>query len=117
MTDAFDDTLDSLADVLTKETGTADDYGVSTHNFVTISSGVPCRVSLGRGRAREDKSDKKTALNYREVFMRPYFDPQGNKLSHNNWLRINNQLYDVYQVDNPGEQNHHFEVWCTLVLE
>jgi hypothetical protein len=50
-------------------------------------------------------------------------------LTHNHWLRVPSQavlnengqptpgdLYDIVDVENPGMANHHYEVFCQLVL-
>jgi hypothetical protein len=115
MVDAFDATLNKVASIQAHVAG-SDDYGSQGSTLVTLATGVPVRVSLGRGRAHEFKADKQFALNYREVFMRPWYDSNGNLLSRLNWLLIDGELYNVYQVDNPGGLNHHLEVWCTLVI-
>ncbi len=116
--DSFDATLDSLADILVRDTGQADAYGHANPQFTVVASGVPCRVSLGKGRAKEFKADKKTGLNYREVFLRPWPDGDGTvtQLTHDHWLRIDGVYYDIFQIDDPGNQHHHLEVWCTLLL-
>jgi hypothetical protein len=116
MADAFDDTLDSLADVLTR--GTAkDDYGIKDPGFVTAASGVPCKVSSGKGRPKEFKDGKKASISWRCIYMRPWPNGEGTAtlLTHNHWLRVNNTLYDVMQIINPGEENHHLEVWCEVI--
>lgn len=119
MKDAFDAALTKLADVLERGHGAADDYGVSAVTFTTVSPAqVPCRVSLGKGRAKESKAGTKTARNYRCVFMRPVSNLSGTyaTLNHDHWLRIDGQLYDIFQIDNPGDMDHHLEVWCELIL-
>lgn len=113
--EAFDATLNKLADILIRPAG-GDAYGAQSNELVVVGTAVPCRVSLGKGRAKELKTPLNAARNYREVFMRPFTDASGNKLSRKNWLRIDGQIYDVYQVDNPGEEDHHYEVWCELIL-
>lgn len=126
MSEPFDDLLISSATILIRDaSATADAYGTSDPSFTSATPGVgyvnpaACRVSLGKGRAKQFKDEKKVALNYRSIFMRPWYDAAGKPLSSNNWLRITgvdgtNILYQVFQVDNPGGMGHHFEVFCTL---
>jgi hypothetical protein len=126
MIDPFDALLISSATILVRDAGeTADAYGTSDPTFTNATPGgiytnpVACRVSLGKGRAKQFKADKKVAINFREIFMRPWFDANGNPISTNHWLQISgvdgtNRLYQIFQVDNPGGMGHHFEVWATL---
>lgn len=117
--DLFDEQLKSLATILIRGVGTADSYGVAPPELTTVATNVPCRVSLGRGRPKELKAEKKIAENYKCVFMRPWFaDPPTNSqpLTHNHWLEINGQLYDIFQIDDPSLLGHHLEVWCELIL-
>lgn len=132
MTEAFDQSLTKTADVLLRPAG-GDAYGAQSNNLQKVGT-VACRVSLGKGRPHEAKTPRKAANNYREVFMRPWYSDQApdasfarnhvigsttyntKPLTHKNWLQIDGQLYDITQVDNPGEQDHHFEVWCELIV-
>jgi hypothetical protein len=115
MTEAFDLELNKTADVLMRPSG-GDTYGAQSNNLVKVGTAVPCRVSLGKGRPHEAKTPLKSAKNYREVFMRPFVDANGNALSHKNWLQIEGLFYDILQVDDPGGLGHHLEVWCELIL-
>ena len=124
MQDAFDTLLTDSATVLYASTAT-DRRGINPTLVVVSSAPVPCRVSLGKGRAKEWFADKKVARNYREVFMRPFTDTNGKALSTHHWLRITSardgstQLYEIFQIDPPsslGPAVHHLEVWCQLIV-
>jgi hypothetical protein len=125
MLDPFDAQLTGLASVLSRDAGNnADAYGVSDPTFQTLATGVPCRISLGKGRAREWKTGKKIAVNYKCVFMRPWYNPADNTpLGPHHWLLVTSkdypapQKYQIFQIDDPGLTGHHLEVWCELYLE
>jgi hypothetical protein len=97
------------------------------------------------GKGKENRAKAKEQIAYREVFMRPWFadpSPDGSyvpyvlvggvnyntePLTHDHWLRIPSplivngvtiygDLYDIFDVQNPGLLNDHLEVWCQLVL-
>lgn len=135
MTDPFDAMLISSATVLVRDIAdTADAYGTSDPTFSNATPGsgsgfggttlnsvnpAPCRVALGKGKVKEFKSDKKVAVNYREVFMRPWYDSTGKLIGPHHWLQISGVdgtsiLYQIIQVDNPSGLNHHLEVWCEI---
>lgn len=117
MSDAFDDMLTDQCDVFVRSTSGGDKYGVANAAFIQVNaSPVPCYASLGKGRAKEWKQDLKIAKNYKCVFMRPFVDTNGKALSHEHWLKINGQMYDVFQIDDPGLLGDHLEVWCELVI-
>ena len=134
MQDAFDAQLNQTCNIMVRNQGAGNSYGVSSPNFVTIATGVLCRVALGRGRAKEWKEQKKIAKNYRIVYMRPWYADQApdgsflrnhvvggttyntQPLTHDHWLQFIGQNYDIMQVENPGEVDHHLEVYCELVL-
>jgi hypothetical protein len=123
--DAFDQSLTAVCSVMVRDAGvTCDAYGTADPTFTTLATGIPCRVSLGKGRAREWKSGKKIAVNYKCVFMRPFFEPiSGLPLGPHHWLQVTSaeyatpQNYQIFQIDDPGLLQHHLEVWCELYLE
>ena len=126
MIDPFDALLISSATVLVRDANvTADAYGTSNPAFTNATPGTnnvnptPCRVSLGKGRAKEFKDTKKVAVNYREIFMRPWYDSNGGLIGPHHWLQVTgpdgtNVMYQIFQVDNPGGMGHHLELWCQL---
>ena len=126
MIDPFDALIVSSATVLVRDASdSADAYGTSSPSFSNATPGtnyvnpLACRVSLGKGRAKEFKDIKKVAINYREIFIRPWYDSNGNPISPHHWLQITgvdgtNTLYQIFQVDNPGGMGHHFELWCYI---
>lgn len=134
MQDAFDSSLKQVCSIMVRDVGAGNSYGVSSPAFVTLATNVPCRVALGRGRAKEYKAEKKTSRNYRIVYMRPWYAdqaPDGSNLrnhvvggttyntqplTHDHWIQFAGQNYDAYQVENPGEIDHHLEVYCELIL-
>jgi hypothetical protein len=106
--DPFDAYLTTTADVLARDTLSGDDYGLSDPSFITLDTGVACRVSMSAGvqKGREVRAKSNVTVTYAEVFMRPWFnDPAPNgafvpyevvngttyntqPLSHDHWLRI-----------------------------
>lgn len=124
MQDAFDALLTDTATVL-YASGSYDARGINPNLEVVSLAPVPCRVSLGLGRAKEWFADKKGARNYREVFMRPFTDKNGRPLSIHHWLQITSQRdgsaqkYEIIQVDPPsalGPAVHHLQVWCQIFI-
>lgn len=124
MLDAFDAYLTDSATVLYTD-GNTDASGVSPNLVIVSLAPVPCRVSLGLGRAKEWFAEKEVARNYREVFMRPFSDKNGVPLNIHHWLKITsardgaNQLYEIIQVDPPsalGPAVHHLQVWCQIII-
>ena len=146
--DAFDGQLNTTADVLIRDTASGDKRGMSNPAFITLASGILCRVSEGTGtpRGRELRAKSKIQLDFREVFMRPWFldpSPDGSyipynvvsgttyntqPLTHDHWLLIPSasvlnsnseatpgDMYDITDIDNPGLENHHLEVWAQIV--
>jgi head-tail adaptor len=114
---AFDQALINLVDVMKESLAASDKYGVSTPDLVLSQANVKARVCLGRGRTKEEKVEKKTAINWRTVYMRPWFDPiNGKPLDNHYWLRFGTQRLDIIQVDDPSGKGHHLEVLCQLVI-
>lgn len=113
----FDKALINLVDVMKQSLAAGNKYGVSTPDLVLVQANVPARVCLGRGRTKEEKAEKKIAINWRSVYMRPWFDPVTAKpLDNHYWLRFGTQLLDIMQVDDPSGKGHHLEIYCQLVI-
>lgn len=114
MPDAFDALLISTATIMRKSETTADSYGVGDPTFITVATGVPCRVSANGG--KQYNKEKKSSIQQRTVFLRPWTDPDLNiPLSHEHWFTIDGELYDIQYVKNPSRLNHHFEAVCNMV--
>ena len=115
MADSFDALLISTASVLKKGEASSDGYGIGDTTFVTKDTNVPVRVCRLRS-SREFRAGKKLAITARQVFMRPWVDPvSGEKLTHEHWLLIDGEYYDIQYVDDPSKMGHHLEVFCNIV--
>lgn len=101
--DPFDTLLITDCDILGPAAG-ADEAGQKTLPLVLLAT-VKVRFCAGKGKAKEFKADKKFALNWHLVFMRPY-----PALTTGHWLRIGGQTFDVMHIDNPSLMDHHYEV-------
>lgn len=129
--DPFDAMLTSRLDILERDTSLGDELGMSDPTFNTIATGIPCRVSQGKGvqKGNEVRSKSTVALTYREVFMRPWFrDPAPNgsfvpftvvsgityntlPLSHNHWFLIPSATsVNANNESIPGEQYDILEI-------
>lgn len=86
----------------------ADDYGESDLHLQVVDTDVACRLSI-LGKGQEFKLDKRVLIVNRKAYMLP------RKLDHNNYLLIEGNMYNVVQVDNPSNLNHHYEVWLELI--
>jgi hypothetical protein len=133
--DPFDQQLQYVASVLVRDlSGTGDAYGKNSPTFSTIATGVKCAVIFQSVPAdREFLAKSKEGIAFRKVLLRPWYvdaSPDGSwvpqhvyngttyntkPLSHAHWLLINSENYDIYEVRNPGWQNHHFEALCRLI--
>jgi hypothetical protein len=115
MGDQFDALLVSLASVLIRGVGTSDSYGVAPAAFTVVASNIPCRISSqALGRPKEFKAGMKAEWDFRQIFMRPWYDGDGNPLTHDHWLQVGTQNYDIWQIkpiviDSTGIP-HHLEV-------
>ncbi len=120
-TDPFDLLLNQLANVLVRTSSSAGGYG-GTATFTAVATGVPCRVATDNVPTDvEFLAKSKEGIAYKKVFMRPWFDSDGNPLSHDHWLQIdvngNTDMYDIFQIHDPGGVGHHLEVECRLILD
>jgi hypothetical protein len=120
-TDPFDSLLNQLATVMVRDVSGADGYGQANPTFSTIATGVPCAVDIDKVPSdKEFLAKSKEAIEYKMVFMRPWFDGSGNPLSHDHWLQItvngNTNMYDIFQIHDPGGLGHHLEVECRLLI-
>lgn len=106
--DPFDAELVTTLDVMTRDTASGDERGISDPAFTIVATGIPCRVAEGKAaqKGKEARSKTTVAVAYREVYMRPWFlDPAPNgsfvpytvvsgvtyntqALTHNHWLLI-----------------------------
>jgi head-tail adaptor len=116
LANSFDKALLHLVDIMKRDGSTADDYGVSKPDLVPVALAVPARVCIGKGRTKEFMAEKKSAENWRTIYMRPWVDGAGKPLTTHHWIRFNNQLFDIKQVDDPSGKGHHLEVLCLLTI-
>lgn len=70
---------------------------------------VKLRVS-SLGKPREFKSDKKVAIAFNKIFMRPYAG-----LTEKHWIRVNGVFYNILGIDDPGLMGHHFECYVQSI--
>ncbi len=103
--DPFDAQLISDCEILAPNP-TPDEAG-QLSGAPTVVATVKARLSQGRGRVKERKSEKKVGIAYHTIFMRPY---AGLTIKHD--LRLGGTRYDIIHIDNPGGMGHHFE--CTV---
>ena len=133
--DPFDLSLNSGSSVLARDlTGTGNGYGQNNPTFSTLATGVACRVGiLSVGTDRESLAKSKEDIAYRKVFLRPWYQdaaPDGSylpnhvvgattyntePLTHDHWLQINGEMYDIFELRNPSGLNHHLEALCRIV--
>lgn len=108
--DPFDSLLISDCDVFNPPA--ADSSGQRI--FDPSSPGSPAATVKARrsvtGRPKEFKRDKKTAIAYEVIFMRPY-----NGLTEKHTLRINGTWFNILGIDDPSGLGHHFECYVELV--
>lgn len=121
MIDPFDSLLNQLASVLVRDVSGSDAYGQANPSFTTVATGIPCRVStLSVGTDREYLAKSKEDIAFKKVYMRPWFDGGGKPLTHDHWLEIvvngNDNMYDIFEIRDPGGMGHHLEVLCRLVI-
>jgi hypothetical protein len=106
--DAFDALLNTTADILVRDTSAGDSRGMSNPAYTTVATAIACRVQEDGGTpaAKEERAKSKLNVDYRVVFMRPWFaDPAPNgsfvpyvvvaavtyntqPLGHTHWLLI-----------------------------
>ena len=106
--DPFDALLTATADILIRNGAVGDKRGISDPTFITIDTGIPCRVAPNKvaPKGKEDRGKAKLAIAYREVYLRPWFvdpSPDGSyvpytvvasvtyntqPLTHDHWLLI-----------------------------
>jgi len=134
--DPFDALLNQVAAILSRDApGSGDKYGQNSPVFATIASGVKCRyATLSQVPTDEEFLAKsKEAIAFRKVYLRPWFadaSPDGSyqpnhvyesttyntePLTHDNWLQINGENYDIFELRNPGGLYHHFECLCRVI--
>lgn len=132
--DAFDASLINLVDVMAQTLGAGDKYGQANPDLLVLATNVNARVCLGKGRTKESEAEKKIAINWRSVYMRPWFAdpaPDGSLLPNHiiggttyntqpltthHWLRFQGQRLDIKQIDDPSGLGHHWEIYCQLVI-
>ena len=119
--DPFDLLLNNVATIMTRSTAGGDGYGQNSPNFTPVATNVPCRVDTDLvPKDKEFLAKSKEAIAYKVVLMRPWFDGSGNPLTHDHWFQItvggNTNMYDIYQIHDPGGIGHHLEVECRLIL-
>ncbi len=109
--------MNGTCDILANQ-GAIDAYGQRSNqvqDFVVIAT-VPCYVSTDApGRPHEYVVEKESSVDWTRVFMRPPALPGGEPLTPHHWLRIENELYNVFNILNPGLLDHHYEVVCKVV--
>jgi hypothetical protein len=123
--DPFDAELVTTLDVMTRDTASGDERGISDPAFTIIATGIPCRVAEGKAtqKGKEVRTKTTVAIAYREVYLRPWFlDPAPNgsfvpyavvngityntqPLTHNHWLLIpSSTARNSNNEPIPGEQ-------------
>lgn len=131
----FDLLLNKLAAVMTRDVSGGDGYGQADPSFATVATGVPCRISTASVSSdMEFRAKSKEDIAFKKVFLRPWFlDPSVDgsyapnhvvngvtyntqPLTHGHWLQIDGDMYDIYELHNPGGLDHHLEVLCRMVL-
>ena len=133
--DPFDLLLNLTATVQVRDlAGSGDAYGKNSPTFSTVATGIACAIGLlSVGTDREYLAKSKEGIAFRKVLLRPWYQdasPDGSwvpyhvvsavtyntePLSHDHWLLINGENYDIFEVRNPGGRNHHFEALCRLI--
>jgi hypothetical protein len=108
----FDSLLNKTAQVVKRVGGSTDTLGIADPTFTNVGSPVPVMVSSSGG-GREKRAGAKFGVNQRRVFMRPFTTPE--MLTHEHWLVIDGEYYDIQAVNNPAGLDHHFECECQLV--
>jgi hypothetical protein len=135
LADPFDQMLNAVATVMQRDlAGTGDKYGKNSPTFSTVGAPLPCRVGiLSVGTDRELLAKSKEDIAFRKVLLRPWFvdqSPDGSHqpnhtvggttyntqpLTHNHWFQINGEMYDIFELRNPGLLFHHFEALCRVI--
>lgn len=133
--DPFDQLLNQVASVMARDlTGTGNAYGQNSPTFSTLATNVPCRfATLSVGSDKEFLAKSKEDIAFRKVFLRPWFQDQApdgshvpnhvigattyntQPLTHDHWLEIAGEMYDIFELRNPGGMNHHLEALCRIV--
>lgn len=128
--------MNQTANVMVRDlAGTGNAYGQNNPAFSQVASGWPCRVSiLGVPVDLEFRAKDKLGIAFRKVLMRPWFldqSPDGSyvpnhvyqsltyntePLTNSHWLQIATQMYDIFEMRNPGGLNHHLEISCRVIL-
>ncbi len=95
--DPFDYELTSTLDILTRDTASGDERGISDPTFTTVATGVKCRVSVGKGvtKGKEESAKSNIALAYRMVYLRPWYldaSPDGSFVP---FATVNNITYNT----------------------
>jgi hypothetical protein len=133
--DPFDSLLNQVATVMARDlAGSGDAYGQNSPAFSALASNVACRLSTlavppdlqFRARSEED-------IAFRKVILRPWFQdpaPDGSyvpnhgvgattyntqPLTPEHWFQINGEMYDIFELRNPGGMNHHLEASCRVI--
>lgn len=103
--DPFDSLLITPCDILALP-DTQDESGQRT-DPPTLVGTVSARFCAGKGKVKENKSEKKLGIAYHMIYMRPF---AGLTIKHT--LRIAGKKYDILHIDDPSGLGHHFE--CTV---
>lgn len=136
--DPFDQLIaaaDTVANILARDlAGSGNAYGVNNPSFTTLFTGWPCRVGILSVPAdKEFLAKSKEHIAFRKVLMRPWFQDQSpdgsyqpdhvyNSVTYNtepltsdNWLQINGENYNIFELRNPSLLFHHFEALCRVI--
>jgi hypothetical protein len=122
-TDAqFDALLISTCAIAQRPVTPADDYGQrpapTVDNLFVLLDDIPCRVSRMDG--REIKLLQQAGITGRKVYMRPVLlteripgvgeSYQQVALSNRFFIIFEGRLFNILDVQNPSELNHHLEI-------
>lgn len=132
--DPFDLMLNKVGVIKERTTSGYGGYG-GTPSLSTVGATAKCRYATLASVPTdiEFRSKSKEAIAFRKVFLRPWFvdqSPDGSyepshvigpdtyntqPLRPTHWLLIENEMYDIYELRNPGGLYHHFEACCRVI--